>query len=182
MNMLQLGRVIMGILSGNPQNEPMHYGEVFGVWSYLTANKGLIAGYETFINHTGDSDLRQILEDMVQTMRQEAEQVEQLLKANEVALPPSPPERPASSLESIPVGARFNDPEIAASVAKDLATGLVACSQVMGQCIREDIAMMFGQFHVTKAQYSARMLRIMKEKGWLVPPPLHIQTKEPVHA
>ena len=25
----------MGILSGNPQNEPLHYGEVFDIWSYL---------------------------------------------------------------------------------------------------------------------------------------------------
>ena len=27
----------MGILSGNPQNEPLHYGEVFDIWSYLLA-------------------------------------------------------------------------------------------------------------------------------------------------
>lgn len=36
--------VFMGILSGNPQNEPMHYGEVFGIWSYLAAAQGTIAG------------------------------------------------------------------------------------------------------------------------------------------
>lgn len=37
----------MGILSGNPKKEPLHYGEVFGTWSYLLAAKGLIAGYQT---------------------------------------------------------------------------------------------------------------------------------------
>ncbi|WP_397429086.1 hypothetical protein [Peribacillus simplex] len=32
----------MGILSENPKEEPMHYGEVFGTWAFLTT-KGLIA-------------------------------------------------------------------------------------------------------------------------------------------
>ncbi len=35
----------MGILSGNPKEEPMHYGEIFGVWSYLQTTKGFVAGY-----------------------------------------------------------------------------------------------------------------------------------------
>lgn len=172
----------MGILSDNPQNEPMHYGEVFGVWSYLATTKGLLATYQTFINHTGDKDLRRFLDDVTGIMKQEIEQVENLLKVNGVGLPPSPPERPTANLESIPVGARFKDPEIAAGVSINIAAGLVACSQVMGQSIREDIALMFGQFHMTKAQYGARLLRINKDKGWLVPPPLHVTTPEPVHA
>ena len=44
----------MGILSGNPQNEPLHYGEVFDIWSYLLA----IASHQVFMNHTGDEDLK----------------------------------------------------------------------------------------------------------------------------
>ena len=171
----------MGVLSGNPQNEPMHYGEVFGVWSYLSATKGMLVGYQTFINHIGDSDLRKFLEDMTRNMKTEIEQVETLLKVNGVGLPPSPPERPIASLESIPVGARFNDPEIAASVSRDLAAGMVTCSQIMGQSIREDIAAMFGQFHMTKATSAGRLLRINKEKGWLIPPPLHVTTPELAH-
>ncbi|MGM0877318.1 MAG: DUF3231 family protein [Bacillota bacterium] len=181
MKLFQLGRTIMGILSDNPQNEPMHYGEVFGVWSYLTSTKGFVAGYQTFINHTGDTDLKKFLEDCIQSMKQEIEQVENLLKVNGVGLPPSPPERPKASLESIPVGARFSDPEIAASVSKDIAAGLVTCSQIIGQSIREDIGMMFGQFHTTKAQYGVRLLRINKEKGWLIPPPLNVQAPELAH-
>ncbi|RXT15528.1 DUF3231 family protein [Ammoniphilus sp. CFH 90114] len=168
----------MGILSGNPQNEPMHYGEVFGVWTYLSGAKSLIAGYQTFINHAGDDDLRNFLQDSIQTKKQEITQVENLLKANGVGLPPAPPERPKADLESIPVGARFMDNEIATAVSRDISMGLVACSQIMGQSVREDIAAMFGQFHATKAQYGLRLLRIMKEKGWLVPPPLHMNAPE----
>jgi hypothetical protein len=38
--------------------------------------------------------------------------------------------------------------------------------------VREDIAMMFGQFHIQKTALGAKVLRLNKEKGWLVPPPL----------
>ena len=44
----------MGILSGNPTDEPMHYGEVFSTWSYLLVAKGAIAGFQTHVNHAGD--------------------------------------------------------------------------------------------------------------------------------
>lgn len=90
-------------------------------------------------------------------MKQEIEQVEKVLKANGIGLPPAPPERPTASLGSIPAGARFNDAEITASVAKDGGAGLVACSQIMGQSIREDIGAMFGQFHMNKAQFGVRL-------------------------
>ncbi len=163
----------MGILSGNPVNEPMHYGEVFGTWTFITTAKGMIAGYQTQLNHTGDEDLRKLIEEAIQQAQQEIQQIEAILKDNGVGLPPTPAERPKASLEDIPIGARFQDPEIAASLAANIAAGLVTCSTLMGQSIREDIAMMFGQIHIQKAALGAKVLRLTKEKGWLIPPPLH---------
>lgn len=165
--------VFMGILSGNPQDEPMHYGEVFVTWSYLLTAKGLVAGYQTKLNHVGDEDLHKLLEEAIQQSQQEVKQVESLLKENGIGLPPTPPERPKACLEDIPVGARFQDPEIAASLSTNIAAGLVSCSQAIGQSIREDIAMMFGQFHLQNAALGAKILKLNKEKGWLIPPPLH---------
>jgi hypothetical protein len=179
MNISSIGRTIMGILSGNPQNEPMHYGEVSGAWSYLMAAQGMIAGYQVLINHTGDEDLKSFLEDVIKNgIRPEVQQLQELLKANGIALPPAPPERPSATIESIPAGARINDPEVAAKVSADIAAGLVACSTIMGISIREDIAAMFGQFHMKKAQLGATLLKLNKEKGWLIPPPLHVQQSE----
>lgn len=166
--------MVIGILSGNPKEEPMHYGEVFGTWAFLTTTKGLIACHQTMLNHTGDKDLHKLLVEVINQGKQEHDQLESLLKENNVGLPPSPPERPKANLEDIPVGARLQDPEISASVSIDINAGLVACSQMMGQCIREDIAQMFAQFHTNKAALGADFLRLNKEKGWLVPPPLHI--------
>lgn len=163
----------MGILSGNPKNEPLHDGEVFGAWSYMISNNGLLSIYQAFINHAGDKELKSMLEEAVRTMKDENQAIGELLKENGIALPPALPDRPVASSEEIPVGARFMDPEISAVVSVNVAQGLVACSSVMGQAIREDVALMFGQFHASKALFGAKLLRLNKEKAWLVPPPLH---------
>lgn len=97
----------MGILSGNPKDEPLHYGEVYGVWAFLTAAKGLVAGNQTHLNHAGDEDLRKLIEEAIHASQQEIKQIETLLKDNGVGLPPTPPERPKAALEDIPAGARF---------------------------------------------------------------------------
>ncbi|KQL33653.1 DUF3231 family protein [Psychrobacillus sp. FJAT-21963] len=164
----------MGILSGNPKDEPLHYGEVFSIWTNVATNNGLIAAYQTFINHTGDEDLAKIIDESIECMKDENKQLEVILKINGIGLPPAPPERPEARLEDIPVGARFNDPEISAALSMNSSAGLVACSQAMAMCIREDIALMFGQFQLKKVQIGAKLLRLNKNKGWLVPPPLHV--------
>ncbi|SET53485.1 Protein of unknown function [Oceanobacillus limi] len=163
----------MGILSGNPKDEPMHYGEVYGVWAAVHAMKGMVVGHQTLRNHAGDQDLIKFMDEAIDMGKQHIQEMETLLKENGVGLPPTPPERPKAELEDIPTGARAMDPEIAATLSADTAAGLVTCSQAMGQCIREDIASMFGQFHTQKATFAMKLLRLNKEKGWLVPPPLH---------
>jgi hypothetical protein len=171
-----LRRLTMGILSGNPKDEPLHYGEVFDIWSTLLAGNGMVAGYQTMLNHTGDDDLKKLLLEAIELCQQNKKQVEELLKENGVGLPPTPPERPEACLEDIPVGARILDPEIAATLSVDIAAGLVAYSQVIGKSIREDVAMMYVQFHTQKVTLGAKVLRLNKEKGWLIPPPLHLNS------
>ncbi|WP_017472120.1 DUF3231 family protein [Amphibacillus jilinensis] len=165
----------MGIMRGNPKKDPLHYGEVFSIWSFLLAAKGNYVTYQTLSNHTGDQDLYKLLDDLIRGLQQEIESTEEILKINGVSLPPTPPERAYADLEDIPSGARFNDPEISAAISANIAQGLISCSTIMGQCLREDIATLFGQFHMNKAQMGAKVLRLNKEKGWIVLPPLHIK-------
>lgn len=163
----------MGIFSGNPKEQPMHYGEVFSTWSFLLTAKGAVAGYQTHLNHAGDHDLKKLLEEAIHSGQQEIKQIEALLKEYGVGLPPTPPDRPKANLEDIPAGAHFLDQEISAMLSGNIGAGLVACSTIIAQCVREDIATMFGQFHMQKATLGAKALRLNKEKGWLIPPPLH---------
>lgn len=97
------------------------------------------------LNHAVDKELRNLLEESISSSKEELAEVETLLKENGVGHPPTPPERPVASLEEIPVGARFLDNEIAGKLSADITAGLISCSTIMGQAIREDIAMLFAK-------------------------------------
>jgi len=168
----------MGILSGNPKDEPMHYGEIFSVWETSMLAKGMVSCYEAYLNHAGDKDLKKILNDLLEQAKLEIKECDELLTDNGIPPAPGLPERPPVKLEDIPAGARFTDPEIAAKIAADTSLGLVACSQIMGQSIREDIGALFAKYHLAKTAQGVRILQMNKEKGWLIPPPLQIKRPE----
>ncbi|MBO2945670.1 DUF3231 family protein [Paenibacillus sp. F411] len=168
----------MGILDGNPKDEPMHYGEVYGVWMASMGAKGMISCYQAYMNHAGDKELKHLLSEMLEMARLESKELDELLTEQGIVPPPALPERPEVHWEDIPAGARFSDPETAAKLAVDCAAGLAACSMAMGQSIREDIAALFAKYHTKKAALGLKVLRMNKEKGWLIPPPLHIQRSE----
>lgn len=166
----------MGILSGKPQDEPLHSGEVFNLWSHLLQTKESLVTLQILNNHCGDHDLKVFIEDLMENcIQQEEQQAEAILKTSGIRLPPAPPDRPNVHVEDIPAGARFNDPEIASFLRKELAAGKILCSYVMGIATREDIASMYGEFHVQKAEYEDKLLKIQKEKGWLVLPPMSLK-------
>jgi len=164
----------MGILSGNPKDEPMHYGEIFSVWGSSMAAKGAVSCYQVYLNHAGDHDLKDILNDCVDQAKSEIKELDRLLTDNGITPPPDMAEKPNVRLEDIPAGARFADQEIAAALSVDIAGGLVACSASMTKCIREDIAALYAKYHTEKVVLAGRILRMQKDKGWLIPPPLQI--------
>lgn len=148
----------MGILDGNPKNEPLHYGEITNLWSLSILGKGMISCLQAYHNHAGDEDLKQLLDDMIKQTKQEVEESDAVLKANGITPPPGLPERPKVDVEDIPAGARFADAEIAAALSVNNSAGLVACSQAIGSSIREDIAAMFTKYHGQKATLGSRNL------------------------
>lgn len=172
----------MGVMDGNPKNEPLHYGEIAGMWTYLKTQQGKKAAFQTLMNHVGDEDLKGWLVDYIKSaLTPQIQEITTILRENGIAIPPAPPERSEASLNDIPSGARFNDNEIGSAVAMDIAANLIGNSSIIGQCIREDIAAMFVQNHATGVQFGLKILRIQKEKGWIIPPPLEQKHQEPVN-
>ncbi len=170
----------MGILSGNPKDEPMHYGEISSVWAASTAARGAISCYQAYLNHAGDKDLKKLIEDYLDQANLEMRELDELLLDNGITPAPELPSRPMVNLEDIPIGARFADPEIANALAANNAISLVACSQAMGMCIREDVGALFAKYHASMTLLGVKTLRLLKDKGWLVPPPLQVKRPETV--
>ncbi|MFS0636049.1 DUF3231 family protein [Mesobacillus foraminis] len=165
---------MMGILSGNPKDEPLHAGEVYNLWTHLFELKGLLVTMQVLNNHAGDHDLKAFLDQFSEScIKEEAEKVETILKENGIRLPPAPPDRPMVNVDDIPAGARFHDPEISVLVGQMLMAGKLFCSYVMSIAIREDIGEMYDQFHSKRTEYHGKLLKMNKDKGWLVPPPLN---------
>ncbi|MBO1911568.1 DUF3231 family protein, partial [Microvirga sp. 3-52] len=100
-------------------------------------------------------------------------ELEGVLQENGITPPPALPGRAKANAEDIPVGARFMDPEISGAISINVGQGMVSICQVMGQCLREDIAAMFAKYLKDKIMFGAKLLRMNKEKGWIIPPPLH---------
>lgn len=166
----------MCAFNSKQQEEPLHSGEVYHLWTYLYNTKGFLVTLQVLMNHTGDDDLKAYLEDFNEnSVTEEEKQVETFLKETGIRLPPAPPDRPNVELQDIPAGARFNDPEIAVLIQKELMTSKLMCSYIMSMCAREDIGSMFEEFHTQKAEYEGRLLKLSKEKGWLVPPPINVK-------
>lgn len=168
----------MGIMGANPKDNPMHYGEIFDVWAFSSAAKLSLSCFQAYLNHAGDKDLKEILRDLIDQAKLEIKECDALILDQGLAPAPTLPERPEARTEDIPVGARFGDQEIAMHLAADAALGLATCSKVMGMCVREDIGALFAKYHATKTVFGGRLLRLSKEKGWLVPPPLHVKRPE----
>lgn len=165
----------MGILGGNPKDQPLHFGEIYDLWQFSMAAKGCISANRLYGYHAGDTELKKIISEIIDQAELEVSECDSILKHNGIAPAPLLAERPEAKLEDIPIGARFMDPEIAAMLSADTAIGLVACSQIMGKVIREDIGALFGKYHATKAAIGLKLLRLSKEKGWLIPPPLQLK-------
>ncbi|MCD1258670.1 DUF3231 family protein [Paenibacillus athensensis] len=172
----------MGILTGNQKEEPLHYGEIYDLWQFSMKAKGCISAYRAYTYHAGDKDLKKLLGDLINQAELEVSECDSLLYENGIVASPSLPARPEAKLEDIPVGARFTDMEIAAMVGVDVAASTVACSTTMSKCTREDIGALFVKYHATKTALGLKLLKLSKEKGWLVPPPLQIKRPELVEA
>lgn len=163
-------------MSMKHQEEPFHSGEVFHLWNFLYLTKNNIVFHQVLINHRGDPDLKKWLEDRLENVLiEEEKQVEGILKETGIRLPPAPPDRPNVELQDIPAGARMNDTEIASISQKECLSEKILCSYIMSICHQENITEMFEEFHVLNSEFEKRLLKLVKDKGWLVLPPINIQ-------
>ncbi|MGG1550220.1 DUF3231 family protein [Paenibacillus ferrarius] len=172
----------MGILSGNQKDEPLHYGEIYALWQLSMAAKGCISVNRAYQYHAGDKDLKKLINDVIDQAELEASESDAILTSNGIVPPPSLPDRPETKLEDIPVGVKFSDQELASMIWADNSVSLVACSQNMVASTREDVGALFAKYNATKAALGLRLLKMNKEKGWLIPPPLQIKRPELVEA
>ena len=162
----------MGVLSEVSQHEPIQFRDVLHITGYLSSAQGTLAANEVFITKIVDQDFKTFAEDILQKgLMAEIQILQSLLQTNGLVLPPAPP---SVSVNNLPPNLTMNDAQIAADFSKKISSSLLVCSQIVGESCHEDIGAIFERFHMSKAQVGARLVQLMKQKGWLVRPTLYL--------
>lgn len=160
----------------NIHEEPLHAGEIFHLWSYLEQIKQNVIVVQVFISQVSDKDLRVYLEDLLDNcIMKEIEQVEEILKELGIRIPPAPPDRPKVELQDIPAGVRLNDSEIANQMKKDFLLCKNHCSYMTTITHQKFIFTMYTDFYMQRLEYEHKLFLLMKEKGWINVPPVHVK-------
>lgn len=163
-------------MSSTKQIDPFHAGEIYHLWTYLLNTKEYLVVVQVFRNHTEDSDLQNILDDLTEnSLVDEEQQVETILKEAGIRLPAAPPNRPNVESQDIPAGARFHEPEIVSFVQKELLVSKFYCSYLMSVLVDETFRTLFADFHAQKEEYDSKLNDLKKTKGWAQSPPVHIK-------
>ena len=152
---------------------PAHMGEAFHLWMYYQAVAEARALLLVMVNHTNDSELKELMEHFVaDVMEPQIGMVKKLLLAEGISLPAVTPDPARADQAEIPSGARLVDQQIAKMNMVKVLGMIDLCYQAIRFSFRSDISAMFGRFqgHVGAQGYTLREL--MLKRGWISYPPL----------
>ncbi|MFC0273151.1 DUF3231 family protein [Metabacillus herbersteinensis] len=151
----------------------LHIGEAMGCWLYYTALAEEIPVLESALNTTTDNVLIELLKDGTKLGINQKKILGEFMIKEGVALPDISGHKPNSDPNSVPLGVKATDIEIANLISAKVATNIVMCSSNISQCIRSDIGLMWIRFHSEKAIYGMDVKTKMREHGWIKVPPYY---------
>jgi hypothetical protein len=151
---------------------PLHVGEVMDVWKYLVFIEEAIVLEQVGRNTTTDSDLLALLNDAVALCSVHSNQLKKFMEEEGIPIPPLPEDKPRSSPNAVPMGAKMSDDEIANILSAKLLLAFKECARSMTETFRNDVGLMWAGFILEHAKFGAELKTKMRERGWIkVPPP-----------
>ncbi|MFZ5645833.1 MAG: DUF3231 family protein [Bacillota bacterium] len=155
------------------EKPPLNVLEVSNLWLFLAITNNTLRNEEIAINITQDNELKKILQDAREIHKTAAEDINKLLKQENVALPEDTPEKAyVSEVKNIPEGAKPNDEEIANLMSFNLLLGIKYSARGSTESIRPDVGYIFFKVIVKKTLLGVTLKALMQKRGWLrVPPP-----------
>lgn len=174
--MPKIFEAVLDYLKTTYDNEPKprpHIGEAMGCWLYFSAIAEEIPMLESCINTTTDDDLLKLLRE-AKNLAEHQRNILQSFMINEgIPLSQTSESKPKSDPNSIPLGVKATDEEMANLISAKVATNIVMCSTNMSQSIRNDIGLMWARFHVEKMIYGMELKTTMRKRGWIKVPPYY---------
>ncbi|MFJ7952993.1 DUF3231 family protein [Lysinibacillus sp. NPDC096418] len=155
----------MGLQNGSSQHS-----KVFTIWKHLGSNNGFIVANQAFFNQTTDREMKRVIADFTQCLKEENRYLEkQLIK---IGIKPTPAltVHSKAKTKAIQVRTRTRDSDISAALSMNIASSLVTTSAALGEEINEDNIRKYAHFHMKKAVLGATLIKLSNKKKWLPPP------------
>ncbi len=151
----------------------LHIGEAMGCWLYFTALAEEVPILESALNTTTDNVLIELIKDGIKLGTHQKKILENFMIKEGIALSDTSGHKPNSDPNSVPLGVKATDMEIANLISAKVATNIIMCSNNISQSIRSDIGLMWIRFHSEKAILGMDVKTKMREHGWIKVPPYY---------
>ncbi|MEG9295478.1 DUF3231 family protein [Mangrovibacillus sp. Mu-81] len=158
-----------------------HIGEAMGCWLYYTAIAEEIPILDAAMNTTTDKDLVELLKDALKLATHQKQTLEEFMVKEGIPLADTSKRKPVSNPNSIPLGVKATDTEIANLISAKVATNIVMCATNNSQSVRSDIGLMWIRFQAEKSVFGMDLKTKMKQRGWLKAPPSYIPPGTPLN-
>ncbi|MFK3958009.1 DUF3231 family protein [Guptibacillus hwajinpoensis] len=165
---------MLSVLQSHTDNEPkplLHVGEVMNCWTAFAIFKEAQVFYQMALNTTDDEQLKKKTLEIFDASVKDQNKLKHFLIKEGVPLPSTSQTKPDSSSETIPLGVKLTDDEIANGISLKLASVNILCATTVSQSIRTDVGLMFLEFQTHILMFAADFKTIMKKRGWLKSPP-----------
>jgi len=150
--------------------ESLRFKEIFKIWTQLGVNNGYIASNHAFFKHAVDKNLKAIIIEFIQCLKEENKQLTALLKDNGVLAPPTAIEYEKLKMRDIRGKTAINDTEISAILSMNIASSVITVSQTLEISVKKKHTTKYGELHMRYAILGAKLIQLSKDKGWLMAP------------
>ena len=159
---------------------PLHVGEVMTCWTYLTMLEEEKANVQIGLNTTTDSELLETLNASMELAHAHAKELRDFMLSEGVTLPPVSELKPISEPETVPMGVKLTDDEIANALSIKVVANYMMCANGAIQSVRNDVGMMFVKFQAEKLKFGASLKTLMRRRGWIKIPPYYVPNGLPI--
>jgi hypothetical protein len=174
--MQNIFEAVFDYLKTTYDNEPKprpHIGEAMGCWLYYTALAEEVPVIEASLNTTTDAELINFLNKSKKLGEHQKNILKGFMINEGIPLSQTSESKPKSDPNSVPLGTKMTDEEIANFLSAKIATNIVMCATNTSQSIRNDIGLMWARFQGEKMVLGMELKIAMRKRGWIKAPPYY---------
>lgn len=167
-----LKNVVQSFIDDEPKS-PLHIGEAMACWSFLALVGETQVQAEVGINSTTDPELRKALHEAVKMLKTQKERLTEFMRLEGVPSPPLSESKPISDPNSVPLGVKLTDLQLANSLKKKVSMAITNCGTNGAQTLRNDVGLIWAEFLLELIIFFTTFKSLMRKRGWLKNPPLY---------